>query len=99
LLDQPLPDEGPHSFVDTAAGEDHLRVIADLLRERGYVIRIDAEAMPADKTGLEPQEVPLRPRGTEHVRRADADAIADERQLVHQRDVEVSLDVFDGLRR
>jgi hypothetical protein len=53
--------------------------------------------MAADQARLEAQEVPFGARGVEHVSRADADAIEDHRQLVHERDVQIALCVLDGL--
>ena len=39
----------------------------------------------------------LVPRGREHVRGSDAEPVEDQRELVHQRDVEVALGVLDDL--
>ena len=52
---------------------------------------------PPTRPGAERQEVPLGAGGLEHVRGADADAVADQRDLVHERDVEVALGVLDDL--
>ena len=40
---------GPIVVVDAAAGEDHLRLVAELLRLRREVVRIDADAVAADE--------------------------------------------------
>ncbi len=53
--------------------------------------------MPADQPGREGQEVPLGARRREHVSGADAEAVEDQGELVHQRDVEVALRVLDDL--
>ena len=74
LLDGLLGDELAHAVVDAAAGEDHLRVVAEhvgLVRE---VVRIDADAVAADQAGAERQEVPLGAGGLQHFQRVDADA-------------------------
>ena len=54
---------------------------------------------PPTRPGPERQEVPLGAGRLEHVERVDADAVEDERQFVHQRDVEVALGVLDDLGR
>ena len=79
-------------------GEDHLGLVAELLRLHRQVVGIDADAVTADEAGPELEEVPLRAGGLEHVGGADAHAIEDDRQLVHQRDVEIALRVLDDLR-
>ena len=53
--------------------------------------------MPADETGLEFQEIPLGAGGLQHFGGVDADPVEQDGQLVHQRDVEVALGVFDNL--
>ncbi len=53
--------------------------------------------MATDEAGCEGQEVPLGAGRGEDVGGADAEAIADERELVHERDVEVALGVLDDL--
>src|SRR5256885_10100293 len=50
-----------------APGEDHLRVVAQLLGKMAEIIRIDPDAVPADKTRLEAEEVPFGPCRGEHV--------------------------------
>ena len=62
LLHRLLGDVLAHAVVDAAAGEDHLRVVAELLRLVREVVRIDADAVAADEPGPERQEVPLRAR-------------------------------------
>ena len=98
-LDELLGDERPHVVVDAPAGQDDLGLVAELLRLRRQVVWVDADAVAADQARREPEEVPLRAGGREHVRGADAHAIEDQRELVHQRDVEIALRVLDDLRR
>ena len=62
-----LDDEGPHRVVGTAAGEDDLRVVADLRRAMGQIVGIDADAVAPDQARREVQEVPLGAGGIEHV--------------------------------
>ena len=54
--------------------------------------------MATHEAGLELQEVPLRSCCRQDVDRADAHAIEHQRELVHERDVEVALRVLDDLR-
>ena len=97
LLDGLLGDVLAHAIVDAPPGQDHLRVVAQHLGLVRQIVRIDADAVPADQPGLELEEVPLRPGRLQHLGRVDADAVEDDRQLVHQRDVQVALRVLDDL--
>ena len=63
------------------------------------VVGIDADAMAADQAGRERQKIPFGLRGVEDVHRVDVEQMANRRELVHQGDVEISLRVFDHLRR
>ena len=45
-------DPRTHAVVGAAAGKDHLRVVAKLLRQVAEVIWVDANAVPADKPRL-----------------------------------------------
>ena len=53
---------------------------------------------PPTRPGRERQEVPLRAGRLEHVGVSDAEPVEDQRELVHQRDVQVALGVLDDLR-
>jgi hypothetical protein len=94
-----LRDERADVVVDAAAGEDDLGQVAELLGLGGQVVRVDADAVTADQARGEAEEVPLGAGGVEHVLGADAHAVEDQRQLVHQRDVEIALGVLDDLGR
>ena len=85
------------AVVDAAAREDHLGLVAELLRLRRQVVRVDADAVTADQARAELQEVPLRAGRVEHVAACGCPAVEDDRELVHQRDVEVALRVLDDL--
>ena len=52
---------------------------------------------PPTRPGREREEVPLGAGRGEHVAGANAHAVEDQRQLVHQRDVQVALGVLDDL--
>jgi len=72
-------------------------MIAQLFRAGGQIVRIDANAVTADQARLERQEVPLGAGGFQHFLRADTQTVANDRQFVHQSDVDVTLRVFDDL--
>ena len=98
-LDHRLRDMGAHAVVDAPAGEDHLGVMADGDGLVGEVIGVDADAVPADQPGAEGQEVPFAAGGLQHLQGVDAELAKDQRQFVHQGDVEVALGVLDDLGR
>src|SRR5690606_7788773 len=58
-LSDPASDIASHAVVDTPAGQNHLRVIAHLLRLVGQVVRIDPDTVPANQAGAEIKEIPL----------------------------------------
>ena len=97
VLDRLLGNELAHAVVDAASGQDHLWVVAEHVGLVRQVIGIDADAMAADQTRLELQEVPLRSRGFKHLSGVEADPVEDDRQLIHQGDVQIALRVFDHL--
>src|SRR5437764_473570 len=74
-------------------------MVPELLGFRREVVRIHTDAVATDQAGIEFEKIPFRTRRVEHVTRADAEEVADLRDLVHERNVEVSLRVLDGLRR
>ena len=92
-------DPGAHTVVDAPAGENHLRVMPQHCRLVRKVVGIDPDAVPADETGGERDEVPLRVPAGQYVPGVDAHAREEHRELVHQGDVEVPLGVLDDLRR
>ncbi len=73
-------------------------MIACLFGAGGQVVGIDADAMTADETGGEGQEIPFGPGGAQDFGGPQAEAVEDQGQFVHQGDVDVALDVFDDLR-
>src|SRR6202012_4693949 len=58
---------------------------------------VDTDAVAADQAGAEGQEVPLRAGGLQNVLGVDAQAIADQGDLVDQGDVDVALRVLQHL--
>src|SRR6476646_9825562 len=59
LLDRLFGDEFAHAVVDAPAGQDHLGVVAELLRLMCQIVGVDADTMTADQTGTKRQEIPL----------------------------------------
>ena len=57
---------GAHAVIDTAPCKDHLRVVAHRLGLMGQVVGVHANAVPADETWPEGQEVPLGACGLQH---------------------------------
>ena len=96
-LDQLRRYIGAHAVVEAPPGKDDFRVIADRHRLVREVIRIDADAMAADKTRAKGEKIPLRAGRLQHRFGVDAHAVEDHRQFVDQRDIEIALGVFDHL--
>ena len=86
-----------HAVVDAASGENDFGMIAGLFGAKRQVIRIDADAVPADQPRLEIQEIPFGRRCREHVAGIDAELMKDGGQFVHEGDIEIALRVFDDL--
>ena len=74
-------------------------MVADLLRLVRQVIRVNADAVTTHQARPERQEIPLGAGSLQHLGGVDAQAIEDQREFVHQRDVEVALGVLDHLGR
>lgn len=70
---------------------------AEFLGLEGQVVRVHADAVPADQPRTERQEVPLGPGRFQHIQRINAEPVKDDGQLIHQRDVQVALRVLDDL--
>ncbi len=85
------------TVVHAAAGKHDLRVVAELLGLMGQIVRVDADAVAAHQARREAEEIPLGAGGGEHIAGIEAEAAVDQRQFVHQRDVDVALGVFDDL--
>lgn len=98
-LDQFAGDEIAHAIIGSAASQNHLRVETDLLGLVGQVIGVDADAVAANKSRLERQEVSLGARCFEHVTGVQPQAREQHGQLVDQGNVYVALGVLDHLGR
>src|SRR6185312_2525306 len=91
-------DVRAHHVIDAAPRKNDLRKIAGLLCPVRQVIRVDADAVPADQARLKGLEVPFGPSRRQYVPGVDPEPVEDRRQFVHESDVEVTLRVFDDLR-
>jgi len=85
-----------HGVVDRTPGKDHLRVVADLFCLLDKVVGVNRDTMAADHAGLVGMEVPPGAGSPEHFLGAEAQKGEDYQELVHERDVEVPLDVPIG---
>ena len=99
LLDGFAREVRAHAVVDAPPGEDNLGVVAGELCLVREVIRVHADAVPADEARPERQEVPLRAGGLQHLVSLDPQPLEDDRKLVDERDIEVALRVLDHLGR
>src|SRR5574340_1230398 len=66
---------GTHAVVDTAPGEDDLRVVAEHVGLMGEIVRVDADAVAADQARAEGQEVPLGAGCLQHLEGVDAEPV------------------------
>ena len=87
---------GP-SVIDAPAGENDLGMIARFFGAISQVIRIDADTVTADQPRLKWHEIPFCPCSGEDVTGIDVKRLEDQRQLVHECDVEIALGVLDDL--
>ena len=90
-------DETPHFVVEAAACQNHLRVIAKSLRCGCQVIGIDTNAMSSHQTRCEFQKIPFGTGGFKYILGAHTHSIKNDRQFVHQGNVDISLGVFQNL--
>ena len=93
-LDDAVRHVGAHAVVHAASGKDYLRVVAVALSTLCQVIRIHADAVSADQSRLERQEIPFRGGCGKHILRVDAHESEYLRQLVDEGDVDVALRVL-----
>lgn len=61
------------------------------------VVRIDSDAVSADQTRFEFQKVPFGTGRFEHIGRVYVHPVEDDSQLVHKRNVQITLGVLDDL--
>ncbi len=87
-----------HAVVDAPTGKNDLGLIADHLGFVGQVVRVNADAVPADKARLERQEIPLAARRIEHITGIDVEPVEEHDQFIYQGDIEIPLCVFNNLR-
>src|SRR5439155_17947622 len=92
-------DAYPDGIVDAPAGEDHVGMVARLLRSKRQVIGIDTNAVATDEARCEIDEIPFCRSRRKHVAGIDVELVEDRGKLVHESDVEVALCVLDHLGR
>ena len=96
-LDQLIGHVGAHAVIDTAAGQDDLGMVANLLRLVGQIVGVHADAVPAHQARTEGQEVPFGAGRFQHLFGVDAQTLEDDGQFVDQGDVDVALGILDDL--
>ena len=72
-------------------------MIAELFRSICQIIRIHADAMTADKTGLESKRVPFGVHAGKNLICIDLQLIANDCNLIHERNVDIALAVLNNL--
>ena len=87
-----------HAIVNAPSRQNHMRVVAELLRFVGQVVRVHADTMAANQPWAKRQEVPLRTGCLEDFLGIDTHQVKDHRQLIDKRDVHVTLRVLDNFR-
>ena len=94
-----LDAEVRHVLVDLAGQLDELRPEVELARLPAQVERVDGDAVAAEAgAGLELHEAEGLGRGrVDDLPDVDLHAVAEHRQLVHQRDVDAAEDVLEQL--
>ena len=97
VLDAVLRHVLAHVVIDTSAGKDYLAVVSEHLGFICQIIRVDSDAVPAYKARIELEEVPLCTGRFEYRLCVHTHFVEYYRQLVHERDVDVALAVFDDL--
>ncbi len=61
----------------------------------GQIIRVNPNAMATNQPGLIFMKIPFGSCRVDNVFCVDAQAMEDQRQFIHERDVEIALDVFN----
>jgi len=87
-----------HGVVDGTSGEDDLGVVAELLGLVDEVIGVDGDAVAANQTRREPDEVPLGRGGVDDCPGVESHLVEYDGELVEECDVQVPLDVLDDFR-
>ena len=94
-----LGDPDPHTVIDAPRGADQLGMQAQGFGLVDEVERIDANAVAADQTWPKRGEIPFAAGGGQDVESVDTDSLADRRELVHERDIDIALGILDRLGR
>src|SRR5207237_10651343 len=82
-----LGDPASHVIIGSAAGQDHLAVVAELPSAKAQIVRVYTDAVPSDEAGMERQKIPFRAGGVEHVPGGMPQLGKNLGDLVHEGDV------------
>ena len=99
LFDSGIRDKSSHAVVDNTSVEYYLTVIPELFRFVCKIIRINADAMTADKSGAEAERIPLRIHSVNDLVCVDAHTVEYHGKLIHKRNIYISLAVLNDLDR
>jgi hypothetical protein len=83
-------------IIDSPPGQNDFRVVSQFLCFRRQIVGVYADAVTPDKSRLELQEIPLRCGRIEHIAGADAHQVANDRKLIHQRNIQITLRVLQN---
>ena len=86
-------------IVDRSSGKNHFGVVSERFGFVRKVVGIYGNAMSAYESRTVFEEIPFRSGGINHVVGINPHAVADKRELVHKRDIHVSLCIFHRLGR
>lgn len=86
-----------HGVVDSAAGQNHLGMVADFLGFVREVVGINANAMATDQAWAEWEEIPLCACGFENLKSVKPELVKDEAEFIHERDIHIALGILNDL--
>ena len=86
-----LGDVGTHAVVDAPPREDDLGVMTKFFRLIGKIVRVNADAMATDQARSEFQEIPFGAGSFQNFCGIQPHAIENNRQLIHERDIQIAL--------
>ena len=99
LLDSLLPYVSSHAVVCEPSRVDHLRMVSKSLCLVGEIVGIDADAMASYKPRIELEEVPFCSCSFKNFKRVYTHTVENNRKLVHESDVDITLGVLYDLGR
>jgi len=84
-----------HGIIHSSAGENNLCMISWSLCPVSEVIGINPNAVATYKAWGKVEKIPFGSGGSEHLRGIDIQLVENCRKLVHERNIEISLRVFN----